>query len=281
MDFSMIKIIKSIFALAVFSFISLTLSGQKGWEAGPGAGVSHYFGDLNTNFRLNRPGAAGNLNFRYNFNTRICMKFSGNYGTVYAYDSDSRNIFEQQRNLSFESDIIDGSAQLEFNFLPYVHGSADEFFTPYLFGGLSVFHYNPKAEYQGQMYELRELGTEGQFKGEEYLPMSGAWLYGIGMKVDLNYQWSLNVELGVRSAFTDYLDDVSTVYPDNKDLLRNKGEVAAALSDRTLGQDNPLSRTGRQRGNANNNDNYSIFSVSIMYYFGSIRCPEISKIRQK
>lgn len=277
----MIKNIKTVFLLSAITLLSLPLTAQKGWEAGPGAGVSHYFGDLNTNFRLNRPGAAGNLNFRYNFNTRICMKFSGNYGTVSAYDSDSRNIFEQERNLSFESVIIDGSFQFEFNFLPYVHGSADQFFTPYLFGGLSAFYYNPKAEYQGQLYELRPLGTEGQFKGEEYLPMSGAWLYGIGMKVDINYQWSVNVELGVRSAFTDYIDDVSTVYPDNKDLLRDKGEVAAALSDRTLGVDNPLSRTGRQRGNANNNDNYSIFSVSMMYYFGSIRCPDISKIRPK
>lgn len=280
MNYSMIKTFKVAAGVLVFSLFTTMIVAQKGWEVGPGVGLSHYFGDLNTNYRLNKPGIAGSLNFRYNFNTRICLKFSGNYGTVSATDADSKNIFEQQRNLSFESVIVDGSAQLEFNFLPYIHGSADEYFTPYLFGGLSAFYYNPTAEYQGQVYELRPLGTEGQFKGEEYLPMSGAWLFGAGMKVDLNYQWSINVELGIRSAFTDYLDDVSTLYPDNDDVRRDKGEIAAALSDRSLGVDNPISKEGRQRGNANNNDSYSIFSVSMMYYFGSIRCPEISKIRK-
>lgn len=264
--------------LVLFAAFSLETNAQQGWEAGPSIGVMNYFGDLNTNFRVNKPGASGALNFRYNFNNRICLKFSGAYGNVSATDADSKNVFEQQRNLSFESVIIDGAAQLEFNFLPYTHGSSDEFFTPYLFGGLSTFYYNPKAEYEGQLYELRNLGTEGQFKGEEYLEFSGAWVYGIGMKFDINYQWSVNFELGIRSAFTDYLDDVSTVYPDNTDLLRDKGEIAAALSDRSLGVDNPISKTGRQRGNANNNDHFSIFSVSMMYYFGSLRCPDISKV---
>jgi hypothetical protein len=277
---SFIKRFKSLSLVLLLMIAGTTLTAQRGWEAGPGGGISNYFGDLNTNFRVNKPGLTGSLNFRYNFNNRICMKFAGNYGSLSASDADSKNVFEQQRNLSFESIIIDGSTQFEFNFLPYTHGSADEFFTPYLFVGLSVFHYNPMAEYEGQLYELRELGTEGQFKGEEYLSTSGAWLYGIGLKMDINYQWSINFELGLRSTFTDYLDDVSSVYPDNDDVRRNKGEIAATLSDRSLGIDNPISKEGRQRGNANNNDNYSIFSVSMMYYFGSIRCPEISRIRQ-
>ena len=49
--------------LLVLSFVlllgSLTASAQYGWEAGGWAGVSYYFGDLNTNFRLNRQALAG------------------------------------------------------------------------------------------------------------------------------------------------------------------------------------------------------------------------------
>ena len=41
----------------------------------------------------------------------------------------------------------------EFNFLPYIHGSRDYFFTPYLFAGFSVFSFNPKAEYTGDLPE--------------------------------------------------------------------------------------------------------------------------------
>ena len=269
--------IKKIRLLSLFAFASLGLFAQQGWEAGPSLGLATYFGDLNTAFSLRSPGISGGINVRYNFNNRLCLKFSGNYAEISADDAYSKNTFEKERNLSFQSIIVDATTQFEFNFLPYTHGSSDEFFTPYLFGGFSLFYYNPQAEYQGQLYDLRDLGTEGQFKGEEYLAFSGAYNYGIGLKFDLNYQWSLNVELGIRSTFTDYLDDVSTVFPDNDDLRRSNGEVAAALSDRTLGDDSPLSRTGRQRGNAGNNDNYAIMNVSLMYYFGSIRCPEIGR----
>ena len=34
--------------------------------------------------------------------------------------------------------------------------------------------------------------------------------------------------------FSDYLDDVSTVYPDKDDLLRQRGELAVRLSDRSI-----------------------------------------------
>lgn len=269
--------IKKLPLLLSFIFLSLVLTAQKGWESGPSVGLSSYFGDLNTSFSLRAPGISGGINARYNFNNRLCLKFSGKYAEISADDSFSKNVFEKQRNLSFESILFDATTQFEFNFLPYTHGSREEFFTPYLFGGFSAFYYNPQAVYQGELYDLRELGTEGQFKGEEYLTFSGAYTYGIGLKFDLSYRWSLNVELGMRSTFTDYLDDVSTVYPDNGDLQRSHGEVAAALSDRTLGEENPLSRTGRQRGTSSSNDIYGIFDISLMYYFGSITCPQIGR----
>ena len=80
---------------------------------------------------------------------------------------------------SFKSNIFDGTAQFEFNFLPYIHGSKDQFYTPYLFAGFSVFYFNPKAELDGETYELRPLGTEGQFKGDEYYTVQGAFTYGV------------------------------------------------------------------------------------------------------
>ena len=104
--------------------VTSSLSSQslmKGWEVGPWGGVSYYFGDLNTNTRLNRPNAAGGLLVRYNFNDRLGFSLSGNYGSIEAYDSDSQNPFEHARNLSFKSDIWDASALFEFNFLPYIH----------------------------------------------------------------------------------------------------------------------------------------------------------------
>ena len=271
---------KLLLGLVLFCVAQL-VTAQKGWEAGGWLGASHYFGDLNTNYRLTDPGFAGGAIARYNFNNRIATKFSVNYGKIGADDADSRNAFERARNLSFESTVVDGAFQLEFNFLPYTHGSKDEYFTPYLFAGFSAFYFNPKAELDGTLYELRPLGTEGQFKGEEYYTINGAFVYGIGFKVDLSYEWSLNFELSGRQAFTDYVDDVSTTYTDIDDLQRARGVVAAQLSDRSVeitGVDNSqIGQKGSQRGNSNNKDSFMFLQVGLLYYFGDLRCPEYSR----
>lgn len=258
-------------------FLASPALAQRGWEAGAWAGVSYYFGDLNTNYNLSKPNLAGGLAARFNFNKRIAVRFTGNYGMVEADDADSRNAFERARNLSFRSQIFDVSTGIEFNFLPYTHGSKDEFFTPYVFAGLSVFSFNPEAELDGEYYELRPLGTEGQFQGEEYYTVQAGMNYGIGVKVDLNYEWSLNFELSARHLFTDYLDDVSTVYPDLSDLERQRGEIAVMLSDRSIQlpdvDNSQLGLPGTQRGNSANNDSYVFLKAGIMYYFGQLRCP--------
>lgn len=264
--------------IAISLFISISaVQAQRGWEAGGLVGVSHYFGDLNTDFRLTDPGRALAVAARFNFNERICLRFSANYGEVSAYDSDSENLFEQARNLSFQSNILEGNAQLEFNFLPYLHGTKDHFFTPYILAGLSTVHFNPMTEYEGDLVELRPLGTEGQFKGETYRTSSLAVNYGFGLKLDINYYWSINVELSGRRMATDYLDDVSTVYADKDDIEQIHGEIAAILSDRSIpveGVDqNLLTAPGRQRGNASTNDSFAYFRVGIMHYFGDLKCP--------
>lgn len=267
--------------LAFAIFCTTTAYAQKGWEAGGWIGSSFYLGDLNTDYDFSNPGLAGGLIARYNFNKRLCFKASANFAQVSASDADSPNAFERARNLSFESNIIDGTFQFEFNFLPYKHGDPDEFFTPYLFAGFNVFHFNPMTEYQGEMVELRPLGTEGQFKGEEYYSVSGGLAYGFGFKVDLSYEWSLNLELNARTLFTDYLDDVSTVYADKDDILQLRNELAVALSDRSIevegAPNSQIGREGTQRGNSNNNDTFITLGIGLLYYFGDVRCPEYSR----
>ncbi len=276
------KTVKQIIIILLASLSLLPLSkAQEGWELGAWIGGTYYFGDLNTNFDLSLPGYAGGLIGRYNFNKRVGFKFSANYGLVRGDDAVSNNVYERARNLSFQSTILDGTAQLEFNFLPYTHGSTDEFFTPYLFAGISIFHFNPKAEYRDELVELRPLGTEGQFKGEEYYGFSAGVVIGGGFKVDLSYEWSLNFEIASRSTFTDYLDDVSTTYPDKDDLLRQRGELAAALSDRSIPipgvNDGAIGQRGTQRGDSTTKDSYLTFGVGLLYYFGDIKCPEYGK----
>lgn len=264
--------------LVIFLLIS-QLSAQKGIELGAWIGTSQYFGDLHTSASISDPGLAGGLNLRYNFDERICLKGSLNYAQVAGNDNNSPNTFERNRNLSFSSNIFDASAQAEFNFLPYIHGSKDQWYTPYLFAGVTVFAFSPKAELEGVQYNLRDFGTEGQEIGEEYSRFSRAFNYGVGFKWDINFDWSINIEMRFHQSQTDYLDDVSGTYPDLDALSARRGPTGLALSDRSLVSG--IGEFGRQRGNSNNKDSYVVFGVSVMRYFGSVACPDVSNQRRK
>ncbi len=125
----------------------------------------------------------------------------------------------------------------------------------------------------GEWHNLRQYGTEGQFRGDEYSTAQASIAYGIGFKIDLSYRWSLNVELGGRKLFSDYIDDVSGTYADIRDVRAQRGEIAAALADRSI--EPKIGLPGRQRGNGKKNDTYALLNVGVFYYFGSIRCPSM------
>lgn len=267
-------------SIKIFLFIflsSISLTAQEGWEAGFWGGGSWYFGDLNTSFNLGQPGLAGGIVARYNFNERICFKLGGNVGTISADDANSRNIFEQARNLNFQSRVMDASGEFEFNFLEYVHGSKKQRFTPYLSAGLLVHTFDPQTEYEGELVNLQPLGTEGQFIGEEYKLTKVGIAYGGGFKIALNYEWSINISISARKLYTDYLDDVSTTYADKEDIEQFHGELGAILSDRSISvvgvNADEIAQPGRQRGDSTNNDTYVFAGVSLLYYFGDLRCP--------
>ncbi len=256
---------------------------QRGFEIGGWLGGAFYFGDLNTRFDLMHPGPAGGAIVRYNLNNRLCAKVSANYGFLRADDVNSDNAFERRRNINFRTHLGDLSGQFEFNFFPYVHGSRDYFYTPYLFAGFSLFSYNPYAIYNGEKTPpLRELGTEGQFIGEEYPSFQRAINYGGGLKFDLSPEWSLNIEVSFRKLFTDYLDDVSTVYPDLAELRGTRplvADIAELASDPSIPDEEgiKLGMEGRQRGDGANKDSYNFLSIGLVYYFGNLRCPAISQ----
>ncbi len=261
--------------ILLFVLMSSTSEAQKGYELGGWLGISNYFGELNSGFNLTKPGLSGGLAFRFLFNERIAMRTSLSYGTIKADDKDSYNTYEQERNLSFKSPLIDFTHQFEFNFLPYIHGSSTDFFSPYVAAGIDVFYYNPKAQYNGKWYSLRELGTEGQALGEEYFEYSVGLAVGGGIKWDINHLLSINLEASYRFTASDYLDDVSTSYPNMQELRSLRGDIAVELSDRSGIPG--FAVQGKQRGNSRDKDKFSFIEVSLMYYFGSLDCPSINK----
>jgi hypothetical protein len=240
-------------------------------EIGFMLGASNYKGELsrhsmNTDFLH----PAAGFFYRHNWDRRWSWKIELNYGRISGDDAEANTPFELDRNLSFYSDILEISPMIEFNFIPFETGRSDYPFTPYLFTGIALFHFNPKAKFQGDVYKLQPLGTEGQGVNgiKPYKRVQISLPIGGGLKISLG-QIGIGIELGARRTYTDYLDDVSTIYPDMNALLLNNGPVAVALSDRSFSRLD-TSSIGipvyqKQRGNSTDKDWYLFGGITIFW----------------
>ena len=205
-------------------------------EIGLFLGTSYYLGDLNKSTQFAMPGYNFGLLYRYSVNTRIALRIAAHYGKISGNSElNPKNL--RYHNLDFHSTIVDIEGGLEINFLEYEAGSKNHRFTPFIFGGISVFHFNPKTDYMGQEYALQPMGTEGQGLTaypdmKPYSLTAIAIPFGLGIKWSISRRVSLGLEWGMRKTFTDYLDDVSYRYPDAALLSAEKSPIAAVLSNR-------------------------------------------------
>jgi len=253
----------------LFTLLSITASAQYS-EVGAFGGASHFIGDVG-NYSFHAPqGYAVGLFFRYNFDRHWALRAQFNYGYIGNADSLSNWSSRVNRNLHFESPIWEGALLVEFNFLEYEPGSKHNH-TPYILGGFGIFSFNPQASYQGQTYNLQELGTEGQGTSENrggYYPLASSFFeFGMGYKFAVSDVMSIGIESTFRSTNTDYLDDVSGLYADPDIIASQSGEVAAALSDRSLTQSD---KEGVYRGNPANNDWYIFSGVTVQFLFDDL-----------
>jgi len=260
-------------------FWSVTVMGQY-HSIGAMIGTSYYVGDINPALSIpNRFNLGGGLIYRYNINDRIAFKANVLYGRVYAHDKDVNNNWQANRNLHFRSDIWEFGGQFEVNFLTYEIGDNRRPSSPYLFLGISIFRFNPQAEFNGRWVDLQPLGTEGQgIEGfdDRYSLTSVSIPMGIGFKFNIWKNLGGAVEWGIRRTFTDYLDDVSTTYVDADVLIEGNGPLSAELADRSLTPLGPDgTNAGYQRGETLTNDWYIMAGFMLMYKIGKprIKCP--------
>lgn len=243
-------------------------------ELGAFLGGSYYVGDLNPGSHFNKFTRLGvGVMYRHNYNLRFAIRGNAFYGNITADDAESNSEAQRQRNLSFKSSIIELSGQFEFNFFRYKMGDYRFPYSPYLFVGAGMFKFNPEAELNGQWVDLEPLGTEGQGTSansdKKYSLIQASIPFGAGLKFNIGEFACLAIEWGMRRTFTDYLDDVSKTYPDATILASERGEIAAALSDRSLSKDNGVNNAGRQRGFAGTRDWYSFSGFILSFRLGS------------
>ena len=137
-------------------------------EFGISVGVAHYFGDLNPNINFNKPKFSGAIHYTKQMNNYVGIKISATYAFLAYADKYSKNVVQQIRNLSFNTDVYEFSINGTFNFFQFNPGFEGYNYTPYIGIGFGVFSYDPYTIYKGEKYYLRTIGTEGQ--GNELYP---------------------------------------------------------------------------------------------------------------
>jgi hypothetical protein len=242
-------------------------------DLGGAAGDGGYFKDLN--IQMTRPAAT--VGFRYRISPRFAFKSSFSYIWIQGDDRLSKNEGRRKRNITVRTNIYELGTQLEYYIVKEPLGKFNDIknirrdyfkhdYSLYVFTGIYSFYFSPLGlSDNGAWYRLAKLNTEGQGLPDgpsKYSQFSVAIPVGIGYKYIVNRQLSFGFEFAVRYTFTDYLDDVSGVYYDNRRIATAYGSLSASFADKRL---SGRGRTGTIRGNPNKNDVYFAGFFSINY----------------
>jgi hypothetical protein len=267
-----------LFCLVVFSWNVRSQSEfkqmHKSYEFGWFSGISNYSGELRQlRFEAKSSEFASGLFFRYNFSNNLSYKTSIYHGKLRGSDSSYPTLNISDRNLSFETDIVDWSHVIEFSFMDF--GSrAERVAAPYIFAGVSGFYFNPKTYYNGEWVELQPLGTEGQGmpgKAEKYDKVQVSIPFGLGFNIKVGEKRDVVIgfEVGFHKTFTDHIDDISGTYPERNDFEQMSPEIQALsyrgseLPNQTI-DDFPA---GQARGNSNRFDSFFFGGICISKHF--------------
>lgn len=242
-------------------------------------GLSAYAGDLQNSLPRAKNIHWGNsIGLTYDISDRWKARFNFTKLKVGASDDQSTRYDLIRRNLSFSTNVTEFALGAEYSFF----SEEDERrIMPYAFAGFGVFTFNPQTIYNGQVINLRNVGTEGQFipgnfkgKGENYSLTQLNMFVGVGAKYVFNEMVSLGVEFNARALFTDYLDDIhasSHIDPSVFTAAGPQYDLVRALNYRAY-ELNPVPRLNYNlpRG-LNSNDAYYSFQLKASFrldFFG-------------
>ena len=255
--------------LAFFAQANAQFDDPKTLEIGPHVGMGYYMGDLNPTL----PFAQAQLQYgglvRFNYDNRWTFRFD--YSRVTVTADDTKLNWRPERGLNFTSKINDFSLVAEFNFLEYYTGNPKKNVSPYIFGGISVFQYTVFANVGDRLVDLSNYATEGPEPADakwydkmfgKTSPVGISIPFGMGVKFSVSRHMAATVEWRMQKTFTDYLDDVATVYPEQHATYTDENGEVYDLTDPT---GNYLA--GQQRGNSTFNDWFGMARVSLTWKF--------------
>lgn len=253
-----------------FVFVASLLSAQNFYFKTTG-GVFYYQGDLAPK-PIDLSFGPGNWTYGfsvgYGFNKWISTHLKFVNGNISGNDANSESYERRSRNLSFRSSLREYGTNIEINVNHFLKSLDKYKLRFYLVTGVNMITFNPQTFYDNKWVYLQPLGTEGQTlpsaNKKPYKLQDWSRNTGLNIEFDLTQKLALGIDLSTRKTWTDYLDDVSTTYPDREAMIAAGNTLGATLSDRSgefLGTGIPARASNTPRGRSDKNDWYSFFGL--------------------
>ena len=151
-------------------------------EAGVGAGISGYLGDINQSNVLRRPGYAAEVSIKYLINKRFAAKAAISTAKISGNSEDFDMVFPDGATYKFGHPYYDVSAAFEFNFFNFGIGAA----------------YAPEAKAFSPMIPI-----------------------GVGAKYKLKSRINLGVEMRAKMMLGDKIDGLTDLRGMNSSFMKN------------------------------------------------------------
>lgn len=263
----------------IFIFLTSLSFGQYLTDYGFSVGASNYLGDIgggegtrrdfvmDIKFNATRWNLGGF--YRYRISPKFGIKGTLNYIRLAGDDANTLNPTRKARNLNFKNDMFELAAIGEL----YIYkvndvggtGRYTSDFNLYLFGGAGLFYSNPKGQTaNGDWVALQPLQTEGV----AYSKFNFTIPAGVGFYYTINRKYRLGMEISWRTTFTDYIDDVSSVYAYDYDGISNKTTNELINQINKENNTNLLSTNfdaGSKRGDPTHDDSYLTATVNFSW----------------
>ena len=269
-----IRFLLIMFCLAIFSQVHAQFDDPKTLEIGPHGGGSYYMGDINPVKPLAMMDWQYGGVVRFNYNNRWSFRFDYTHATVKSDDTKFK--WRPERGLNFTTNINDFSVVAEFNFLEYYTGNPKRNVSPYIFGGISLFHYTPyvdnnvkyddgsirldttliligydennkwnKLDVDYMPWDTSKISSRvAKYFGERGKPVSISIPFGVGVKFSLSRHMAATVEWRMQKTFTDYLDDVGGTYTSPDHYIYEKSSISYEYVDGTQDPDQIMNENG-------------------------------------
>jgi len=209
-----------------------------------------------------------NLLYGLNLNLQLYSNFSAGLSiqsfNLSNSDVNSNNNDQLARGMSFTTSVYSISPSLNYDFVENRLMSNTRKFKPSIGLGLDVISFNPTGIYNGVIYNLKELGTGGQYSDntkKPYETLAFGYFLNFKLKYQINRFNSFGLHMSYHVSMSNYLDDVGPdTYPSNASIINSKVKNI----DAALFFSNPTSRnvTGQFRNSPDGaSDSYLNFGI--------------------